>query len=197
MPGRVVVQWDKRIARTISSIKSGSSRARMMSLLEDSIAVNSRAQQEKIDRGLRPQYMKTFIRLCSRDIRLDVSSESRAQIPACHAINQNVLFDIVVQVASSAQVRLSEKVHPYLNRRQGREAVESLHSSAPNPHYHAHCAVPLFQAQLLRIGHDTPAAFPARSQDLLAPRVWISNALKRRMKKCKSSCARNENQNLS
>ena len=60
-------------------------------------------------------------------------------------------YDIVVQVAIIRPGPIVGKmVHPYLNRRQGRESADSLHPSLESTLSRT-LGVPLFQEQLLRI----------------------------------------------
>src|SRR5258708_29530439 len=67
------------------------------------------------------------------------------------SLKPKCIYDIVVQVAIIRPGPIIGKmVHPYLNRRQGREAVKSLHPSLESPLSRT-LGVPLFQEQLLRI----------------------------------------------
>ena len=60
-------------------------------------------------------------------------------------------YDIVVQVAIIRPGPIvGQMVHPYLNRRAGREAVVPLHPSL-EPVLARTLGVPLFQEQLLRM----------------------------------------------
>src|ERR1039457_2541946 len=77
--------------------------------------------------------------------------ESRAQMSCLPRLKPARFYDIVVQVAIIRPGPIVGKmVHPYLNRRQGREAVDSLHP-APEPVLQRTLGVPLFQEQLLRM----------------------------------------------
>jgi error-prone DNA polymerase len=77
--------------------------------------------------------------------------ESRAQMSALPRMRPARFYDIVVQVAIIRPGPIVGKmVHPYLNRRQGREAVDCLHPSL-EPVLRRTLGVPLFQEQLLRM----------------------------------------------
>jgi len=77
--------------------------------------------------------------------------ESRAQMSALPRMMPRKFYDIVVQVAIIRPGPIVGKmVHPYLNRRQGREAADCLHSSL-EPVLRRTLGVPLFQEQLLRM----------------------------------------------
>ena len=77
--------------------------------------------------------------------------ESRAQMSCLPRMKPVRFYDIVVQVAIIRPGPIVGKmVHPYLNRRQGREAVDCLHPSL-EPVLRRTLGVPLFQEQLLRM----------------------------------------------
>ena len=77
--------------------------------------------------------------------------ESRAQMSCLPRMKPVKFYDIVVQVAIIRPGPIVGKmVHPYLNRRQGREAVDCLHPSL-EPVLRRTLGVPLFQEQLLRM----------------------------------------------
>ena len=77
--------------------------------------------------------------------------ESRAQMSALPRMMPRCFYDIVVQVAIIRPGPIVGKmVHPYLNRRQGREPPDCLHPSL-EPVLKRTLGVPLFQEQLLRM----------------------------------------------
>ena len=77
--------------------------------------------------------------------------ESRAQMSCLPRMKPVRFYDIVVQVAIIRPGPIVGKmVHPYLNRRQGREPVDCLHPSL-EPVLQRTLGVPLFQEQLLRM----------------------------------------------
>jgi error-prone DNA polymerase len=77
--------------------------------------------------------------------------ESRAQMSCLPRLRPARFYDIVVQVAIIRPGPIVGKmVHPYLNRRQGRERADCLHPLL-EPCLERTLGVPLFQEQLLRI----------------------------------------------
>src|SRR5262249_43431279 len=77
--------------------------------------------------------------------------ESRAQQASLPRMHPEKFYDIVVQVAIIRPGPIVGKmVHPYLNRRQGRERPDCLHPSL-EPVLRRTLGVPLFQEQLLRM----------------------------------------------
>jgi error-prone DNA polymerase len=77
--------------------------------------------------------------------------ESRAQMATLPRLKPTCFYDIVVQVAIIRPGPIvGQMVHPYLNRRAGREPVKYPHPSL-EPILARTLGVPLFQEQLLRI----------------------------------------------
>jgi len=77
--------------------------------------------------------------------------ESRAQMATLPRMKPEKFYDLVVEVAIIRPGPIvGQMVHPYLNRRAGREAVVPLHPSL-EPVLARTLGVPLFQEQLLRM----------------------------------------------
>src|SRR3954467_2779836 len=77
--------------------------------------------------------------------------ESRAQMATLPRLKPTHFYDLVVQVAIIRPGPIvGQMVHPYLNRRSGKEAVEPLHACL-EPVLARTLGVPLFQEQLLRM----------------------------------------------
>jgi len=152
MPGRVVVQWDKEDCADMGMVKVDLLGLGMMAVLEDSIQLIRAHNKEEIDLGLLPQDdEKVYSALQRADTIGLFQVESRAQMSCLPRLKPKCFYDIVVQVAIIRPGPIVGKmVHPYLNRRQGREAVESLHPSLESTLSRT-LGVPLFQEQLLRI----------------------------------------------
>ena len=77
--------------------------------------------------------------------------ESRAQMATLPRLKPSRFYDLVVEVAIIRPGPIvGDMVHPYLNRRAGREPVVPLHPSL-EPVLARTLGVPLFQEQLLRM----------------------------------------------
>jgi error-prone DNA polymerase len=152
MPGRVVVQWDKEDCADMGIVKIDLLGLGMMAVLEDSIRLVRDHYQEEIDLGHLPSNDPAVYGALQRADTIGMFQvESRAQMSCLPRLKPTCFYDIVVQVAIIRPGPIVGKmVHPYLNRRQGREAVESLHPSLASTLSRT-LGVPLFQEQLLRI----------------------------------------------
>jgi error-prone DNA polymerase len=152
MPGRVVVQWDKEDCADMGIIKIDLLGLGMMAVLEDSLKLIRAHHKVEIDLGHLPQDdPAVYSALQHADTIGLFQVESRAQMSCLPRLKPKCFYDIVVQVAIIRPGPIVGKmVHPYLNRRQGREAAESLHPSLESTLSRT-LGVPLFQEQLLRM----------------------------------------------
>jgi error-prone DNA polymerase len=152
MPGRVVVQWDKEDCADMGIVKIDLLGLGMMAVLEDSLRLIREHYREEIDLGRLPANDPAVYSALQRADTIGLFQvESRAQMSCLPRLRPKCFYDIVVQVAIIRPGPIVGKmVHPYLNRRLGREAVESLHPSLEST-LERTLGVPLFQEQLLRI----------------------------------------------
>ena len=89
--------------------------------------------------------------LCAADTIGVFQVESRAQMATLPRLKPACFYDIVVQVAIIRPGPIvGQMVHPYLNRRAGREEIRYPHPSL-EPFLARTLGVPLFQEQLLRM----------------------------------------------
>src|SRR5207247_5648492 len=92
--------------------------------------------------------------------------ESRAQMATLRRLKPACFYDIVVQVAIIRPGPIvGQMVHPYLNRRAGREPVVYPHPSL-EPVLARTLGVPLFQEQLLRIAMIAAGFTGGQAEDL-------------------------------
>jgi error-prone DNA polymerase len=147
MPGRVVVQWDKEDCADMGIIKVDLLGLGMMAVIEDCLKL-----VPEVDIAHLPaDDPAVFEALQKADTIGMFQVESRAQMSALPRMMPRRFYDIVVQVAIIRPGPIVGKmVHPYLNRRQGRELPDCLHPSL-EPVLKRTLGVPLFQEQLLRM----------------------------------------------
>jgi error-prone DNA polymerase len=152
MPGRVVVQWDKEDCADLGIIKVDLLGLGMMAVLEDSLQLIRDYYQEEVDLAhLPPNDPAVYSTLQKADTIGMFQIESRAQMSCLPRLRPKNFYDIVVQVAIIRPGPIvGQMVNPYLQRRQGREAVTYAHPSL-EPVLKRTLGVPLFQEQLLRM----------------------------------------------
>ncbi len=152
MPGRVVVQWDKEDCADLGIIKVDLLGLGMMAVIEDTVRMIPEAYGETVDLAHLPQDdPAVFGALQKADTIGMFQVESRAQMSSLPRMRPEKFYDVVVQVALIRPGPIVGKmVHPYLNRRRGREAPDCLHPSL-EPVLRRTLGVPLFQEQLLRM----------------------------------------------
>src|SRR5678815_3100341 len=152
MPGRVVVQWDKEDCADLGLIKVDLLGLGMMAVLEDSIQLIRDSYNEEVDLAhLPPDDPAVYSALQKADTIGMFQVESRAQMSCLPRLRPEKFYDIVVQVAIIRPGPIvGNMVHPYLKRRQGREAVTYAHPLL-EPVLKRTLGVPLFQEQLLKM----------------------------------------------
>jgi error-prone DNA polymerase len=147
MPGRVVVQWDKEDCADLGIIKVDLLGLGMMAVLEECLQLCPEVDLAQLP----PDDKAVFDALQKADTIGMFQVESRAQMSCLPRLKPARFYDIVVQVAIIRPGPIVGKmVHPYLNRRQGREKVDCLHPSLESVLQRT-LGVPLFQEQLLRM----------------------------------------------
>ena len=159
MPGRVVVQWDKDDCADMGIVKVDLLGLGMMAVLQDAIELvnatpnpKSPIANRKFDLAhLPPDDPAVYDMLTKADTIGVFQVESRAQMATLPRLKPAHFYDLVVQVAIIRPGPIvGDMVHPYLNRRAGREPVVPLHPSL-EPVLARTLGVPLFQEQLLRM----------------------------------------------
>src|SRR5205085_5772905 len=151
MPGRVVVQWDKDDCAALGIVKVDLLGLRMMSVLQESIALVSETGGV-VDLAHLPADDPEVYGMLQRADTIGVFQvESRAQMATLPRIHPERFYDLVVQVAIIRPGPIvGDMVHPYIRRRRGRETVTYPHPSL-EPILARTLGVPLFQEQLLRM----------------------------------------------
>ncbi|RIK96061.1 MAG: error-prone DNA polymerase [Proteobacteria bacterium] len=152
MPGRRVVQWDKDDCADLGIIKIDLLGLGMLNALEHTIRLAREREGVAIDLAkLPPDDPATYAMIQRADTMGTFQIESRAQMATLPRMKPACFYDLVVEVAIIRPGPIVGKmVHPYLNRRAGREPVTVPHPSL-EPILRRTLGVPLFQEQLLRI----------------------------------------------
>ena len=156
MPGRLVVQWDKEDCADMGIIKVDLLGLGMMAALKDSLELIRDHYHEEVHLAHLPaDDPAVYSTLQKADTVGMFQVESRAQMACLPRLKPTKFYDIVVQVAIIRPGPIvGNMVNPFLQRRQGREAVTYPHPSLETVLGRT-LGVPLFQEQLLRMAMIT------------------------------------------
>ena len=152
MIDRRIVQWDKDDCADLGIIKIDLLGLGMLSALEETIPLIHLHEGQEIDLAkLPPDDPKTYAMMRRADTIGVFQIESRAQMATLPRLKPRTFYDLVVEIAIIRPGPIVGKmVHPYINRRAGREPVVYPHETL-RPILERTLGVPIFQEQLLRI----------------------------------------------
>ncbi|MGC2638803.1 MAG: error-prone DNA polymerase, partial [Acidobacteriaceae bacterium] len=151
MPGRTVVQWDKEDCADLGIVKVDLLGLGMMAVLKDCLTLIPQHYGEPIDLAQLPEDPEVYKVVQKADTVGMFQIESRAQMASLPRNYPERFYDLVVQVAIIRPGPIVGKMmHPYMRRRQKKEAVTYPHPSL-EPVLKRTLGVPLFQEQLLRM----------------------------------------------
>ena len=152
MPGRVVIQWDKDDCAEMGIVKVDLLGLGMMAVLQDAIGLINTSLPAPVELAhIPPDDPEVYDLLQKADTIGVFQVESRAQMATLPRLKPGKFYDLVVEVAIIRPGPIvGQMVHPYLNRRAGREEVVPLHPLL-EPVLARTLGVPLFQEQLLRM----------------------------------------------
>ena len=166
MPGRTVIQWDKEDCADLGIIKVDLLGLGMMAVLKDCLELIPEHYGERIDLAQLPEDPEVYRTLQRADTVGMFQVESRAQMASLPRNNPDKFYDLVVQVAIIRPGPIVGKMmHPYMRRRQNKEAVTYPHPSL-EPVLRRTLGVPLFQEQLLRIAMTVANFSGAEAEEL-------------------------------
>jgi error-prone DNA polymerase len=152
MPGRRVIQWDKDDCADLGLIKIDLLGLGMLDALEQTLPMIRAHEGIEIDLAhLPPNDPKTYAMIQRADTVGVFQIESRAQMATLPRMKPANFYDLVVEIAIIRPGPIvGQMVHPYLNRRAGREPVVYPHPML-EPILKRTLGVPIFQEQLLRL----------------------------------------------
>ena len=151
MSGRVVAQWDKDDCENLGIVKVDLLGLGMMSVMQDALEL-CRERGRPLDLAHIPKNdEKTFDIMQHADTIGVFQIESRAQMATLPRMKPKCFYDVVIEVAIIRPGPIQgDMVHPYLNRRAGREAI-TYFDDRLKPVLKRTLGVPLFQEQMLKI----------------------------------------------
>jgi len=166
MPGRTVIQWDKEDCADLGIVKVDLLGLGMMAVLKDCLTLIPQHYGDPIDIAHLPEDPEVYKVVQRADTVGMFQIESRAQMASLPRNCPDHFYDLVVQVAIIRPGPIVGKMmHPYMRRRQGREAITYPHPSL-EPVLKRTLGVPLFQEQLLRIAMTVANFTGAEAEEL-------------------------------
>jgi len=151
MPNRTVLQWDKDDCEDLGIVKVDLLGLGMLAAMEDTLRICERRGRPVNLARISKSDPETFALLCRADTVGTFQVESRAQIATLPIMQPKTFYDVAVEVAIIRPGPIvGDLVHPYLNRRTKREAIEYIHPDF-EPILKRTLGVPLFQEQVLRM----------------------------------------------
>jgi error-prone DNA polymerase len=166
MPGRTVVQWDKEDCSDLGIIKVDLLGLGMMAVIQESLVLVKQHYDQPVDLAQLPQDPLVYETLQRADTVGMFQVESRAQMASLPRNHPERFYDLVVQVAIIRPGPIVGKMmHPYMRRRQKKEAVTYPHPSL-EPVLRRTLGVPLFQEQLLRMAMTVADFSGAEAEEL-------------------------------
>ena len=164
MPGRVVVQFDKRDVETLKLIKLDLLGLGMLAAMDEAMQLIEHDCAVCLDLDRLPEEIpEVFEMLQAADTVGVFQVESRAQMQTLPKSRPASLDDLVVEVAIIRPGPIQgNAVHPYLRRKQGLEPVTYLHPSL-EPVLYDTLGVILYQEQVMRIAIEVAGFSPADS----------------------------------
>ena len=151
MPGRVVAQWDKDDCEDLGIIKVDLLGLGMMSVLQESLEL-CRERGAPVEIATIPRDDPAVFEMMQKADTVGVFQiESRAQMATLPRLRPECFYDVVIEVAIIRPGPIhGDLVHPYLNRRAGREPIDCIHPLL-EPVLKRTLGVPLFQEQILKV----------------------------------------------
>ena len=152
MEGRTVVQWDKDDCSDMGIIKVDLLGLGMMAVLADCRELVPKHYGVTLDYAQIPQDPAVYKTIQAADTVGLFQIESRAQMSAIGRIKPANFQELSDEVAIIRPGPLAgEMVHPYIERKLGRQPITYLHPSF-EPFLRRTLGVPIYQEQVMKIG---------------------------------------------
>ncbi len=166
MAGRTVVQWDKDDCEDMGIVKIDLLGLGMLAAMEHAIEICAR-RGHPVDLATIPKDdPAVFALMCRAETIGTFQVESRAQMATLPILRPQTFYDVAIQVAIIRPGPIvGDLVHPYLNRRGGREKIDYIHPACEET-LRRTLGVPLFQEQVLRMAMDVAGFSGAEADEL-------------------------------
>jgi len=167
MPDRTVIQWDKDDIDALGLLKVDVLALGMLTAIRKSLDfIGQRKGHAFAMQDIPAEDQTTYDMICQADTVGVFQIESRAQMSMLPRLRPRCFYDLVIEVAIVRPGPIQGgMVHPYLNRRQGKEPV-SYPSKALEQALGRTLGVPVFQEQVMQVAM-LAAGFTAGEADQL------------------------------
>jgi error-prone DNA polymerase len=152
MPGRTVIEWDKDDLDALGLLKVDCLSLGMLTAIRKSLSfISARKGYEFGMQDIPAEDSETYDMICQADTVGVFQIESRAQMSMLPRLKPRCFYDLVIEVAIVRPGPIvGGMVHPYLNRRQGKEPV-TYPSEALRAALGRTLGIPVFQEQVMQI----------------------------------------------
>ena len=167
MPDRTVIQWDKDDIDALGLLKVDVLALGMLTAIRKSLAfISQRKGYAFAMQDIPAEDQTTFDMICQADTVGVFQIESRAQMSMLPRLRPRCFYDLVIEVAIVRPGPIQGgMVHPYLNRRQGKEPV-TYPSKALEDALGRTLGVPVFQEQVMQIAILAAGFTPGEADQL-------------------------------
>ena len=152
MPDRTVIQWEKDDLEALGLLKIDVLALGMLTAVQKCLALVSKYSKEPLTiQQIPPEDPGVYDMMGKADTVGVFQIESRAQMSMLPRLKPRCYYDLVIQIAIVRPGPIQgDMVHPYLNRRSGKEAV-SYPSEAVRDALERTLGVPIFQEQVMQL----------------------------------------------
>ncbi|MDH5834869.1 error-prone DNA polymerase [Luteimonas kalidii] len=151
MPDRTIIQWDKDDLETMKLLKVDCLALGMLTCIRKAVELVERHRGYALDIAALPHDDRVFAMIQAADTLGVFQIESRAQMSMLPRLRPERYYDLVVEVAIVRPGPIQgDMVHPYLRRRQGKEAV-TYPSEGIREILAPTLGIPLFQEQVMEL----------------------------------------------
>ncbi len=167
MEDRTIVEWDKDDLDALGLLKVDVLALGMLSAIRRCLELVGRRKGHVFEmQDIPPEDVATYDMICKADTVGVFQIESRAQMSMLPRLRPRCFYDLVIEVAIVRPGPIQgQMVHPYLNRRQGKEPVV-FPSEALREALGRTLGVPIFQEQVMQVAILAAGFTPGEADQL-------------------------------
>lgn len=166
MPNRTVIQWDKDDVETLGLFKVDLLGLGALHHLHKCFDLLHETRNISLDLSSIPKDDATFDMIRKGDTVGVFQIESRAQMSMLPRLKPKTFYDLVVQISIVRPGPITGgMVHPYLQRRNGKEPIDYPHPCL-EPVLKKTLGIPLFQEQVMKIAMIAANYTPGEADQL-------------------------------